>query len=49
MLAHFPHYRSQPDPKALKGARVIREADQILEDYRKQDAALRLIVVRKRH
>lgn len=36
------------DPNAVKGERVIGEADRVLEDYRKQDAALRLVVVKKR-
>lgn len=49
MLAHFPLLRlSTPDPKAERTQRVLKEADRVLADYRKQDAALRLIVVKKR-
>lgn len=50
MLAHFPLFRlpTREDPKSRRARAVIREADRILEDYRKQDAALRLVIVKKR-
>lgn len=50
MLAHFPLVRlSTPeDHESKRTRRVLKEADRILADYHKQDAALRLIVVKKR-
>jgi hypothetical protein len=33
---------------AARAERILRKADRILEDYKRQDATLRLIVVKRR-
>jgi hypothetical protein len=37
----------KPDPKARRAVAVVKSADRVLEDYRRQDVALRLVKVPK--
>jgi hypothetical protein len=50
LLAHFGLVRQLPtseDRRASKTQQTLRKADRVLEDYRRQDGQLR-IVVKKR-
>lgn len=48
LLTHVPGLRPEEPQKAQRAHQVIRKADQLLEDYRRQDKALLIIAVKRR-
>lgn len=50
LIAHFPMFRVHPleVAKRRNAKRVVRKADDLLDDYKRQDKALLVLTVKKR-